>query len=336
MIALLLLMGCGPETTSNSIEGLVECRGMTHNSSLFRFVRSPFLSYDPATDYTTPRCELGLTADLTGADIAMGIGESSDLTQGTDRGTGYVYADGTRWNILSGTLAFDQFDDTLAKGSYDFEVGAVDVDNQLTGKTATIEGPFSWCEGDRDDCPFRFESTLAGSATITSPALNPHDGGVTGCRMLVEPSTGALQVDLQLGTWRGDNVGQIWVAECGVYGLVPPQNNLFRFQAGGVTGPGSYGPQYTADFDGTLLPSLDWEHPAAWADGINQDQACGLFYTNVSNARTQLGSECSFDVDATNERFELTCSNVLHDGPGGWPGDIGSFSIATDCTYEER
>lgn len=333
---LLGLWACGSGDAPSGTTGSVECRGMSHQNLVWRTARSALLSYDEQTGVSTPRCQFLLSSVLTGNDVQLDVANALQLDEVPDSGSGWIHADRRNWIIDSGTLSFDQFDDTLAIGTYVIDVNEVDETNTRTSTFATFEGEFSWCEGVREDCPFRFDSKLTKSGTLDTPVMLEHPVELTECRMIVDPVTEALQVDLQIGTYRNANVGQLWTNECGVFGQIPPQNNLFRFQAGGVSGPGSYGPQTSAVFaGGQRLPNLDFAHPATFYGGVNQAQACSLLYAYQATVKTIDGSVCSFTVDADNARFELDCDGVDHAGSGSWPRTVGAFHFDGDCDYVE-
>ncbi len=341
---LFAVLGCGGTQTKES--GLVECRGLAQGGYGHRSLISPFQSVHEASGTAQPRCQLMLSDDLTGGDVTLNPGALWDVMLGSadaDLGAGWLYANGVSWRIDDGTMSFDTFEDSFAEGTYEFEVTGTDIDvGAVEGRvenneTATFTGPFSWCQSGQDDCPFSFDDGLPLRAAISSPVLSQGEGGATGCRILVDKADQAVQVDLQLGSWNGINVDQYWVIECGAAGTFPPQNNYLTFRAGGVTGPGSYGPQTSYVLDGHRLPGLFWEHPAVWHSGIQAASACPMFYWRTAVAQNLDGSVCSFEIDAAGT-FTLECSDVLHEVPGSYdyPRETGAFSLTADCDYVER
>ena len=166
----------------------------------------------------------------------------------------------------------------------------------------------------------------------------PGVGKSSACRMLVDPTTQALQVDFQAAIWNGQNVGQLWVNECGAGGLLPPRSNQLVFRAGGVSGPGTYVPQRATALEGGVqLPELVYSHPWVFYPGIPASLACQM-YGDVATAQLLEGGSCTFVVDAEAERFVLDCDEVSHRSPPRLLpiGATGDVHFEADCVYVEQ
>lgn len=342
---LLALLACDAaldETSELVIE--VDCEGMSFVPSAFNVMLTARQSYDAPTDQLVNRCTLGTSRVLDATRPVAFADETNifDLTEeGSQLATLQIAANGRTWVVHDGSIELGDYDYSKASGTYRGTARAIDrLTNEPTGETAEVSGALSWCGiGDRTDCPDVFGESLPDAFIMTLPFFDQtvFEGKSSACRMLVDPTTSALQVDFQAAVWQGQNVGQLWVNECGNGGLTPPLPNQLVFRAGGVTGPGTYGPQTSQMFGSTQLPELVFTHPSVFWPGLNATQACSM-YLSPATAQLLPGGSCTFVVDADAGRFVLDCDTVDHRSPPNvlTIGAEGDLHLEADCLYLEQ
>jgi hypothetical protein len=200
--------------------------------------------------------------------------------------------------------------------------------------------------------------------------------------MLVDRATGALQVDMELIQWGGVNTTQLFVQECeqstgmppcrkaGETACFPPPRNRFTFRAGGVTGPGSYGPFQAAAIPGLAepleppaerlplgwkptghrcgfdtgepptLPWLCWEHSQVFWGGFNPVGGCAaIVLPGLAALETSLESSCGFVVEQ--DRFIVNCTRgyMRHNATfllDPKTPDQTTFWMNAECDYVEK
>lgn len=247
------------------------------------------------------------------------------------------------------------------------------------GSTARIRGRLSYCEpGARPDCDFAGSGGLDKQFEVVIPgyfegASAPCGGDVAGrgsigwgeavaCRALIDKSTGAMQVEMQIGSWKGMNITQMFNITCGADYDEGFYSNFFRFRTGGVTGPGSYGPVQAInvseqtlgqslecgqgdDRGPACLPELSFELPYPFLfAGHTAPSPClcawALFRPSVVSS---LETVCSYDL-AEDGEFRLSCSAIVSNYPqvviprpfGSAPWIAGDFELWATCDIEYK
>lgn len=345
MIWLLLWFGCGTKIDeTDQLDLQVDCEGMSFVPSDANMMRTARWAYDAPTDQLVQRCVLATSKVLTSPGDVPFVG-GTDVFQifdeGSNAATLQITANGQTWVVSTGSLSLTEYDYSKASGSFSGEAWGFDLATGAgTEERANVSGLLSWCGiGDRADCPDVFAESLPDAYSLDLPFFENTTGigKTSACRMLVDPTTGALQVDLQAATWNGQNVGQLWVNECGEGGIIPPLPNHLVFRAGGVSGPGTYGPQVSQWFGDVQLPELVYTHPTVFWPGLNATQACSM-YGLPATAELQPGGSCTFVVDADAGRFVLDCDNVQHSSPPSvlTINALGDLHLEADCLYLEQ
>ena len=131
---------------------------------------------------------------------------------------------------------------------------------------------------------------------------------------------------MQAAVWNGINIGQLYRSSCSQFEDDPSwYANRMTFRAGGVTGPGKYGPYRVTDFGGTQLPSLEWTVPAIFvgqSNGVqmnNFQTVCGnpdpylyrtLDWTDYDK-EVGVDSQCEFEIiDGSPGEVWIECTEV--------------------------
>lgn len=202
-----------------------------------------------------------------------------------------------------------------------------------------LHGRFDFCDYVADpECPYRIEGELPHAFEIATPTMQGQ-GEASDCRVLIDRTTGGMQVDMQVATWYGRNVTQIYTRLCQ---QAPGLNdNGFQFQAGGVTGPGSYGPYRATEFPPTL-PSVSLRLPVTFIPGqfANELQACALAVAQhtVTTSTVQGESTCEYSVSENPGRFTLSCKDVEDMRPTFLVPFMarGDLTLSTGCDVRYR
>lgn len=338
MIALTLLAGCLPTGTATSTGLTVDCTNMIPSGYGNDTWRTPTLTVLQEAQRAEFRCTMWPGAALTG-----GTGTVS-LDGALNRESNLVYftvaAFGRYFLGTSGEVSFDEWEFGKASGTYAMRAveaqGVEEVD---------VQGVFDWCAvGVRSDCPNRIDDTLPDSFTLRSPVFPEVTGKTSACRMMVNPESGALRVDLQAGVWGTANVAQLYVNEC-TAGAGPVIPNFLVFEAGGTPGPGTYGPfvPYPRDDGSELgetgtLPQLSFTHPLTFLPNLTPDIAC-VSWGQTGAIFSEVTSACTWTVDPGTSgagRFVLDCSDIRQYSFGVFPYDeTGDFHLDAECQYVE-
>jgi len=322
----------------------VDCQGMSFVPSSFNMMRTARMALDVPTQTMVERCVLATSKvlpDPGNVELVAGERVFELSEEGSNVANLQITASGTTWVSNGGGLRLTDYDYSKASGTYEADVTSYDLTSrEYTGEFATATGRVSWCGiGDRADCPDVFAESLPDAFVMDLPFFDTLAvGKSSACRMLVDPTTEALQVDFQAAIWNGQNVGQLWVNECGNGGVVPPRPNQLVFRAGGVGGPGTYGPQRARLVDGDVqLPELVYTHPLTFYPGINATQACSMYGLDTA-AELLEGGTCTFVVDADAQRFVLDCDEVRHESPSSvlTIRATGDLHFEADCLYLEQ
>lgn len=315
----LALAGCSGGTVHTEAALEIDCLGMMVNpsSSNWAYITAP----------------LGWGCYWVGTqDITNDVTVQSTLALGaSDAITPIFTYDGQEYRALSGTLRFDGTGRTeRASGSY--AVVALTEDRG----SVDISGKFSWCDYlAEEDCPSTPTDPLEQRFEMSAPHLGTGGGGVSQCVMVYDAEDRAFSLDMQFGTYGGLNVGHLLSGECAAGGAALPVNRL-RFQAGGVDGPGSYGPETTAPHPGGLLPRLESRRPLALDGQTSPVNRCGVFGSEA--VVTTLGGESRCAFSFSEDEVTIDCDDIRDASEGG--GDYhdlrGSFSLRADCTLTTR
>ena len=275
----------------------------------------------------TERCRFWITPPLREGPLVIKNDAQSISADGS--GSLFIRYGGARWVMRSGDMVlgpspFPQ----RTTGWYDGLFAGPG------GETARIHGLLEWCEPSLEDCPYKIDAEFGAPFQVRT-AVGDAWGEANACRALIDRASGGLQVDLQVGSWRGVNVGQLWSRSCGQALRGEINKNHMVFRAGGVDGPGRYGPFRTTDFEGTLLPHLEWTLPATfWFHDWGQQWSFALLCSELNNHggfRTQADgfgvfgdstggpSICEFEIEEDPGTFKLSCSRVVpaYDGNAG-------------------
>lgn len=222
---------------------------------------------------------------------------------------------------------------------------------------ARIKGRFEWCEPTLaadcahgivgDELPYAFEVFLPGKAGKN--AIPTWGWGTAAeCRVLIDKATTGMQLDMQVAFWKGANITQLYTSYCDNVEPGFMNRNHLRFRAGGVTGPGDYGPFKVATYvkagpgnQDLPLPQLRFETPysflfAGW--GVSPVSFCALTFGGfyVGLAETTEDSECSWSIEEGQGddpgEVRIKCTQVEHDFPGGIDYDnTDSFDFWGRC-----
>lgn len=150
--------------------------------------------------------------------------------------------------------------------------------------------------------------------------------------MLIDESTGGMQMDLQIGVFNGVNVG-LWGNQCERTYAHP---GTIRFRTGGVTGPGSYGPVNAdigfveGDDSAIHLPELSMVMPLPWY-GWSCLEYDSFVYVDSTWSESLPPTTCSWTIEQDPGRFTLDCTDTrvrtgIDAGSGGH-----EFHLAADC-----
>jgi hypothetical protein len=318
LLGVFALAACGAERGESSELLEIECIGMARYSPLAGLFRLQ----SPATR----RC-VSVISDTT---WGPGVDIYTPETYGMPNGMSLLIEFGDEtWVSRSGTVTLPELLDDRAAG--EFDVIATNQDNE----ELRIKGPIDFCDYlGSDTCPYGFDTT--GLSTDVSFSFSDDSWGVTSqtyateCQAVIDSATGGMQVDMQLGVWKGRNIADYQVQCDYPY----PTSNHFRFRTGGVTSPGSYGPWVTAPHTvgGEVyeLPEVDMEIPLVY-----YGFSCLSDYDRKLSVGTSeaAGSSCQFTVEQGDPEgyFSLSCTSAQRSYVGV-PTDTIDFTIDMPCT----
>lgn len=383
MSAWLLLLGACGGKYPEAADYVVDCEGLRMPIATGPFVLAdaPIQSVVPGFDHPLPRCSFLGAVPWTRAEMPIHFG---DIDFPPNTGLLVIAGSGARWISESGTLRWDRFEPdpdcvtlaelagndpavqcppNLAIGRYEVSALPEAPDGTRGSERKAISGSISLCDyGNRPDCPYAADlGGLSKRASVFSHNLwGVQDAAVLECRMLHDRATGAFRVDLQLAEFRGVNVGQLFVPECGVSGA-DAAPNAFRFQAAGVDGPGEYGPTQAllaagappptpsgdgrgngcgpTDADPPSLPWMCWEYPLTFWPSLVPPAACSAF-GHSAFVRTSAESVCGFVWTEDPGHITLNCTRAATDVPDSWvlgagppPPWYSDFWLSVDCDY---
>jgi hypothetical protein len=144
-------------------------------------------------------------------------GDSIEVVTGGDavapqpgQGTLLVQQGDITWVAQEGDITLTENDGD--KGAGTFSVVAT-ADGMR--ETAEITGSFDWCAwGSRTDCPYTDNGGLEKAVSLQfSDWRERPETYASECRVLIDGSTGGMQMDLQIGVFNGVNVG-LWGNQC--------------------------------------------------------------------------------------------------------------------------
>lgn len=317
------LAGCPSEgpggSPGESADFEVECVGMA--------IGQPYAGYYVVGTRFLERCR-SLVSDTIWDPAKVDIIDNENFREGNTMTLQIFYA-GDTWVSRSGTISLTTLEDGFAEGTFDI------LADTSTGRQARIKGPISWCNyGQRTDCPYQSTGGLTKRISWTSPGnwnADPDLSLASDCRTLINRTKKAVQVDFQIGVFKGINVGR-WADQCQTVGG-EAMNNRFTFRAAEVDGPGTYGPTPSVDFGDLALPGFSLNMPLHF---FASDNACLTDYARpmtVSTTATDTGlnaSECSWTITETS--FALSCTQARHYDPiYSAQGVVGDFELEVDC-----
>ncbi len=318
----------------NDTEFRIDCVGMLPS----QFIRNHYSMTTPVRVYGDDRLTLsgcsGVLPSLLDGPLELSVDPTIDNLDSQSSGSLSLRFNGEWWTGESGSIKIDSRSDWKGEGTYEMQVFS-DFDRN---RKATARGRFSYCEYSRaDDCPIRPAATsLSKRVSIHVPDVIRGEGEPVVCRALHDPGTGALQVDMELGTWLGERVTDLYQESCPGGGGFFEFPFDFRFRAGGVSGPGEYGPQRVTESNGTRLPEVRMNLPHVLLPGSADigDLVCGILGDRIQYQEVY-DTQCSFGL--TNDHFSLVCDPTFGRDPRG----IVSFAstrplfIDADCDYRE-
>ncbi len=349
----LLLVACGGGSTADDggppIENnfRIDCLGMYVSNTNQGGTVIPLLGDDLTLQEDavanenpyTERCSFWVTGPFEPGPLSI----KNDASNLSDPKTGTFFMSylGGQWVMRSGEIVLeDEPSPFRANGRYD------GLFRGPGGQTARIQGLFEWCEPSFEDCPYKIDVDFPYEFQV-STAIGDSWGQATECRVLIDRTSGGMQVDMQIGSWRGVNVSQYWNKQCSnrSASMGPLDNaNRLTFRAGGVTGAGRYGPFVTTDFgNDVLLPHLGWELPSNFWQHIyleSDAQYCRLGRMGGGLATQSTGTNalgdpvggpsiCEWEVtEGSPGRFDLSCSRVI-------PTYQGDFFFTTRMNFGE-
>jgi hypothetical protein len=319
--AVLASTGCKQEEDRRPPIALeVECIGLSQDI--------PLAGYYQLQHFPSYRCEVLLSDTVFEKEVAV-LGSGSDGRFGQPNTLLMQINFGEKtWHATSGKVYLDANDGGKAAGRFEVEASS-------GAETAIIKGPIDWCDyGRRRDCPYVSAGGLTKHVGFEPPEGYSVDESATfasDCRVLYEPATGAMQVDLDVAVHNGRSVAY-WKHACSKNNQPPP--NHFRFRSGGVTGPGSYGPFQVVKVEGGgNLPDFELSMPIVYWG--NTDGCLTRYNDSVTVTPHPIEpTVCSFIVQDSPGRFELSCSKAFRSETG--LERTGDFTLRADCDVRTR
>ncbi len=287
-----------------------------------------------------------------------------------DVATMRFFLQGHWWSVTGGHFGSST---GFVSGSFDFWLqreGCADC-------TAELSGPYSYCDlRNGRGCAFelcqeRLEVGVCAKQWasglskrldiefIPDPSTAPetyegHDlrllaqGEPTACRVLRSRSSGALQLEFQLGTWNRLDVTKLFGVTCAAeQGVL----NHFTYRMGGVAGPGTWGPVSSVQRrkgggDSLVrLPEIVWPIPLSFLGmRVPAPSECG------DHGSLQLDDDSVCTLVLEEDRVDLTCERAMLLPPQSpiiperyapyWgfdrlPPIQGRFRVAGDCDLRE-
>ena len=271
------------------------------------------------------RCT-GVMSDTTwGGDIEIYNAQTYGMQNGMTLQV--KYGDET-WTARTGAITIPEI--VNERGAGEFDVTATND----AGETLRVRGPIDFCNYvSSEDCPYGFDASdlpMDVAINYSDDAWGaPTDTYATDCRAVIDTATGGLQVDLQLGVWKGRNIS-LYQVQCDMpYSTV----NSLRFRSGAVTGPGQYGPwatsTHTVGSETYALPELDFQVPLVYYGFSCLSDYDKKLMTYTSELA---GSACEFSVTQGDPlgSFELSCTDVQRGYLGQAPENV-DLSLETPC-----
>lgn len=329
LVAGALLGACGAQRAAESQDLEIDCVALAQSY--------PLAGVYNVTSIYDGRCQGVVSDTIYGTDVPFqgdGIGQPNTATM-------ILNFAGRAWVVKEGAIRLSVLEDGLKVGRY--EGRAVDSAN---GDTAGVKGRIDWCDYvNRSDCPHAPGlDGLDKRVTFLDPQNVGTDEGTfaTDCRVLFDRSVGAVLVELELGIFRGVNVG-IYQKYCDkAYG---PSVSRFTFRAPGVTAPGTHGPTVGVAFPGAFeadtvyLPGFRFTLPYAY-DVLGQGtfNACDTNYGRVATTASGPETACTWTISESPGHFSLSCTDAVRyegGGSGGLPVK-GAFNLEADCDVRWR
>lgn len=318
LLGLFALSACGLERGEDGELLEIECIGMARYAPLAGLFRLQ----SPATR----RCVSVLSDTTWGPDVDIYTPE----TYGMPNGMSLLIEFGEEtWVSRSGTVTLPELLGDRASG--EFDVIATNSDNE----ELRIKGPIDFCDYlGSDACPYGFDTTglpIDVSFNFSDDSWGAtQDTYATDCQAVIDSASGGMQVDMQIGVWKGRNIADYQV-QCD---FPYPTSNSFRFRTGGVTGPGTYGPwattSHTVGAETVELPELDMKIPKVYYGFSCLSDYDQKLQVNTSESG---GSSCEFTVEQGEPEgfFSLSCTNAGRFYLGT-PVDAVDFTIDMPCT----
>lgn len=327
--ALLLGLGTACDGGGGGAAGdpelVVECTGM-------QFAEANAGSRRLSTRYDD-RCVVAISDTFWGGDVTLW---TSGATMPENGMTLQIAYGGDVWVARGGQVTVELADGDAAFGTGTYDVTATND----AGDTAHLSGPLQWCDFTvRDDCPYASTSELEKSVSIDlwDGALVGEGTQLTDCRVLIDPTRAAAQVDLQIGVLNGVNA-DAWPYLCDLPFALPQSLQL---RIPGVSGPGAYtiaaagfphpNPTYTGQQ--LVLPAVDLVLPTLWFGATSCFEPTKAIVVASSTGSTYPPAgptTCDFVIDEAAGRFEASCTDVA----AAWgfdPFSPTNLRIAADC-----
>lgn len=275
------------------------------------------------------RCVLFTSDTIPGDRIDIVTGEAA-VYPGPGQGTLLVQQGDITWVAQEGSIELTDNEGDKGAGTFTVLATSGDIDG-----VAEITGQFDWCAmGLRTDCPHASNGGLEKAVSVQfSDWRERPDTYASECRVLIDPATQGVQVDLQIGVFNGVNVG-LWGNQCEAPYVTP---GTFSFRSGGVSGPGTYGPHTSrigfvnGATEAIHLPELQYTAPLVWYGWscLSYGDAVQVF----SQASETLDpTECTWTIDESPGKFTLDCENTwLRAGRTDAASQDNAFHLEADC-----
>lgn len=356
LAGLAALAGCdGAQKTvpAEAIVARVDCLGMVPTADYENWTSSrigtPHLLRSDAGVVEGRRCDTYLPPDRI---AGMAPGEYTDPPLNLT-----IHAFGRKWVMTVESrpkLTVERVvGDWYLRGEYETTLWHEDP---TTGEVqqADFTGYIDYCDQNQHpECPYTIGGALPYPFEASHPLLNLH-GEASLCRAVIDRDNGALQVDVQVAVVNGINIAQLYRTSCPNREDIDPTwyANRLTFQAGGVTGPGDYGPYRVLNVGDVDLPNISWQVPPPMlgqgnrASMLNFYQYCGeqnggwsfetIPWTGY-DAETGVDSQCEWSIEEGSGdapgRVRIRCTEVRNDWviPGESPCQTSLGTCTPDC-----
>lgn len=322
----------------------VDCTGLSvwpiTTSSTFAESRLAIYQYDSADTQLkvdATRCSIIFFEPLATPLQPLGLHDDNPGSAGLA-----LYDHDTVWATYDGCMKLDQYETEPRKGVGRYEAVLVEktLGNKLTGRFGRARGAIDWCAyGKRADCPIQIDTRLTRKATYRAPLVVTRETSgedlVNECRVLIDKATQGVQVDLEMATKGGIPVTQLEPV-CNPGQPHIARANSFVFRAGGVPGPGVYGPLGVNLYGGVALPQVTWTMPKTW-DANNPSEYCSTMRGEQLQVELSEEASCSWEIQENPGRFTLKCAEAIAVAQGARGGtQRGPLELSADCDVRYR